>query len=136
MCPDKSFCRLQFSVRSPAVSPPSEQVCEGSSVRPKSRSSPQGAGVQLIHGKLSEASSMRCVIGNNHTPETFLLSLSLPAVKDVQFSCHQMMFACPAFPCPDGGPTRRTCNNLLQSSRISGPSESGLGPGTLWLSSQ
>ncbi|KAI9534924.1 hypothetical protein NQZ68_010310 [Dissostichus eleginoides] len=40
------------------------------------------------------------------------------------------------FPCPDGGPTRRTCNNPLQSSRISGPSESGLGPGTLWLSSQ
>ncbi|TNN30378.1 hypothetical protein EYF80_059470 [Liparis tanakae] len=29
------------------------------------------------------------------------------------------------FPCPDGGPTRRTCNNPLQSSRISGPSESG-----------
>lgn len=40
------------------------------------------------------------------------------------------------FPCPDGGLTRRTCNNPLQSSRISGPSESGLGPGTLWLSSQ
>lgn len=40
------------------------------------------------------------------------------------------------FPCPDGGLTRRTCNNPLQSSRISGPSESRLGLGTLWLSSQ
>lgn len=40
------------------------------------------------------------------------------------------------FSCPDGGLTRRTCNNLLQSSRISGPSESGLSPGTPWLSSQ
>lgn len=29
------------------------------------------------------------------------------------------------FPCPDGGPTGRTCNNPLQSSRISGPPESG-----------
>ena len=40
------------------------------------------------------------------------------------------------FSCPDGGLTRRTCNNLLQSSRISGPSESVLSPGTPWLSSQ
>ncbi|KAM8827372.1 uncharacterized protein AB9W97_003852 isoform 1-T4 [Spinachia spinachia] len=40
------------------------------------------------------------------------------------------------FPCPDGGPTGRTCNNPLQSSRISGPSEAGLGPGTRRLSSQ
>lgn len=30
------------------------------------------------------------------------------------------------FPCPDGGPTRRTCNNPLQSSRISGPRSTGL----------
>lgn len=35
------------------------------------------------------------------------------------------------FYCRDGGLTRRTRNNPLQSSRISGPQESGLGPGTL-----
>lgn len=29
------------------------------------------------------------------------------------------------FPCPDGGPTRRTCNNPLQSSGISGPRSPG-----------
>lgn len=40
------------------------------------------------------------------------------------------------FPCPDGGPTRRTSNNPPQSSRISRPSESVLVPGTLLLSSQ
>lgn len=40
------------------------------------------------------------------------------------------------FSCRDGGLTRRTRNNPLQSSRISGPSESRLSPGTLWLSSQ
>lgn len=39
------------------------------------------------------------------------------------------------FPCPDGGPTRRTCNNPLQSSRISRPRSPGLVL-RLWLSSQ
>lgn len=40
------------------------------------------------------------------------------------------------FSSSDGGPTRRTCHNPLQSSRISGLSESEPGAGTLWLSSQ
>lgn len=40
------------------------------------------------------------------------------------------------FPCPNGGPRRRTCNNPLWSSGISRPQSPVLGPGTARLSSQ